>query len=201
MTTTLQLDKITLEVIQAYLVNTVREMRANLMRSGYTPTLNETVDFACGLITNAGELLAMSEDLPFHIFAVGFHARLAAEMYGDDLYPGDILMTNDPYTSGPHLNDPVLIYPFFVDGHRSLLIAVRAHWADVGGKSPGSLVGQAREIYEEGIRVPMVKIYDRGRFNADLFRIILANVRNPDEREGDFAAMVGTCRTAERRLV
>jgi N-methylhydantoinase B len=194
------LDRITLEVIQAYLVNTVREMRANLMRSGYTPTLNETVDFACGLITNEGELLAMSEDLPFHIFAVGFHARLATEMYGDNLHPGDVLMTNDPYTSGPHLNDPVLIYPFFVDGERTLLIAVRAHWADVGGKSPGSLVGQAREIYEEGIRIPMVKIYDRGEFNRDLFTTILANVRNPEEREGDFAAMVGTCRTAERRL-
>jgi hypothetical protein len=103
-------------------------------------------------------------------------------MYGDDLHPGDVLMTNDPYTSGPHLNDPVLIYPFFVDGERTLLIAVRAHWADVGGKSPGSLVGQAREIYEEGIRIPMVKIYDHGEFNRDLFTTILANVRNPEER-------------------
>ena len=200
MTQATEIDPITLEVVQAYLINTVREMRSIIQRSSYTPTLCETVDFACGIVSSDAELVAMSEDLPLHIFAVAWHVKLAKDLFGDDMHPGDLYLSNDPYTSGPHLNDMLHVRPFFYDGRLSMMIAARVHWLDVGGKSRGSLSGQAREIYEEGIRVPMVKLYNKGVFNEELFETIMANVRNPEERYGDFEATLGALNTAEQRL-
>jgi N-methylhydantoinase B len=195
-----EVDPITLEVVRAFFVNVTREMGATLAHSAWTPTLTETLDFGLGLLSNRGELVAASEYLPFHTFALGFHVRHALEVYGNDIHPGDVFITNDPYTAGPHLNDMVIFHPVFADGELILFIGVRAHWTDVGGKVPGSMVGQAREIYEEGLRIPMVKIYRKGELNTDLWQTILTNCRNPDEREGDFHAMLGTARTAEKRL-
>ena len=194
------IDTVTLEVVQAFLTNTVREMRSNLASSGWNVALVETHDFSCGLISKKAELLAMSKDIPNHVFAIAYHAQLAMDTYGDELHPGDILLTNDPYTGGPHLSDMLVIRPYFTDGKLTILIAIRAHWADMGGKNPGSLAGQSREIYEEGIRVPLVKIVNRGEVNDDLLQTILANVRNPDDAYGDFLAMMGTCKQAETRL-
>ena len=193
-------DPITLEVVQAFLVNVTREMSATLARSAWSPALTETLDFGLGILTADGDLVAASQELPFHTFAVPFHVRYALEVFGDDIHPGDVLLTNDPYTAGPHLNDMVVLCPFFDGDRLALFIAVRAHWTDVGGRVPGSMVGGAREIFEEGIRVPMVKIHNRGELNAHLLQTILTNCRNPDEREGDFASMLGTCKTAESRL-
>ena len=200
MATAHAIDPGTLEVVQAFLTNMVREMRANLASSGWNVALVETHDFSCGLISNKAELLAMSEDIPNHVFAIAYHTQLAMDTYGEALYPGDVLLTNDPYTGGPHLSDMLMIHPYFVDGKLTILIAIRAHWTDMGGKNPGSLAGQSREIYEEGIRVPLVKIVNRGEVNDDLLQTILANVRNSDDAYGDFLAMMGTCKQAETRL-
>jgi N-methylhydantoinase B len=195
-----QLDPVTLEVVQAYLVSTVREMRANMANSGWNIALVETLDFSCGLISNDAELIAMSEDIPNHVFAIAYHAKLAQDTYGDDISPGDILLTNDPYTGGPHLNDILMLCPYFIGGELAAMIAIRAHWADMGGKNVGSIAGQSREIYEEGIQMPLAKIAREGVLNDDLLRTLLANVRNSTEAHGDFLAMMGTCKRAAVRL-
>ena len=194
------LDPVTLEVVHAYLISTVREMRANMASSGWNIALVETLDFSCGLISNDAELVAMSEDIPNHVFAIAYHAKLAQDTYGDHLAPGDILLTNDPYTGGPHMNDILMLYPHFVDGELALMVAIRAHWADMGGKNVGSIAGQSREIFEEGIRMPLVKAGQNGVPNDDIVQILLANVRNRDEAHGDFLAMMGTCKQASARL-
>jgi N-methylhydantoinase B len=120
--------------------------------------------------------------------------------FKDDLAPGDVILLNDPYRGGTHLNDVTLIYPVFEDGRLILFPAVREHWADVGGMVPGSLSGEATSIYQEGMRIPPIKIVERGRLNRAAMALILSNMRVPDEREGDFHAGLAACKTAERRI-
>src|SRR6202040_3166502 len=117
------------------------------------------------------------------------------------LEPGDIALLNDPFAGGTHLPDLTMVMPIFLPRRRrpSFYVANRAHHADVGGALAGSM-GPAREIFQEGLRIPPVKIFRRGRLNQDVMDLLLANVRTPAEREGDLAAQIAACRTGERRL-
>ena len=191
------IDPITLEVVRGYLVSTVLQMRATLIRTAYAPILYETKDFSCGLMTADGELAAMSEDFSGHVFAMALGLNAARGKFGEDINPGDVLAVNDPYTGGTHLNDIAFYTPFFVDGRILLYIAVRAHHADVGGATPGSFSGQDTEIYQEGVRIVPVKIIERGQVNQGLWDVLFANMRLSDEREGDALAMLDTARVAE----
>ncbi|OGO02294.1 MAG: hypothetical protein A2Y91_01275, partial [Chloroflexi bacterium RBG_13_54_8] len=127
-------------------------------------------------------------------------AEVALKEFGDDVHGGDAFIMNDPYTGGTHLNDVAVLYPFFFDGKFSAIIAVRAHFTDVGGGTPGSISGKSMEIYQEGVRIPPVKICERGKIDRDLAKVIFGNMRLAEDREGDFLAMLDTCRTAEVRL-
>ena len=191
------IDPITLEVVRGYLVSTVLQMRATLVRTAYAPILYETRDFSCGLLTPDGELAAMSEDFSGHVFAMALGLGTLLEKFGDDLHVGDVVAANDPYTGGTHLNDIAFYTPFFVDGELLLFICVRAHHADVGGATPGSFSGQDTEIYQEGVRIVPVKIMEKGQLNQGLWDVLLANMRLPEEREGDALAMLDTARVAE----
>jgi N-methylhydantoinase B len=195
-------DPITLEVVREALSSIVREMRVTLVRTAYSSILYEGEDFSCVLMDGRGELVAMSrgQDHPLHIVPISWSMLAVREKFGDDIHPGDIFLHNDPYTGGTHLNDVAMIYPMFVDGALFLFPVVRAHWGDVGGMSPGSLSGRVTEIYQEGIRIPLLKIYERGRPNTAALDLIFGNVRGPEEREGDFRAMIGTCRKAAERI-
>jgi N-methylhydantoinase B len=127
------------------------------------------------------------------------------EKFGDDIRPGDIFLHNEPYTGGTHLNDVAMIYPLFAPaaaGAEELFVfpVVRAHWGDVGGMSAGSLSGGATEIFQEGVRIPPIRIVERGRPNQAALDLLFANMRGPREREGDFHAMIGTCRKAAERV-
>jgi len=119
---------------------------------------------------------------------------------GGDLEPGDVIVMNDPYLGGTHLNDVTLIYPVFHEGELVFFPAVREHWADVGGAVPGSMSGSASEIYQEGIRIPPVKLVSRGEVNHAAMEILLSNMRVRDERIGDFNSGLAACRTAQRRI-
>ncbi len=191
------IDPITQEVVRGYLVSTVLQMRATLVRTAYAPILYETKDFSCGVMTSKGELGAMSEDFSGHVFAMALGLNVAREKFGDSIYPGDVLAVNDPYTGGTHLNDIAFYTPFFVDGRILLYIGVRAHHADVGGATPGSFSGQDTEIYQEGVRIVPVKLIDRGVLNQGLWDVLFANMRLSDERQGDALAMLDTARVAE----
>ncbi len=192
-----QLDPITLEVVRGALVSTVLQMRATLVRTAYAPILYETRDFSCGLMTSQGELGAMSEDFSGHVFAMALGLNAARAKFGDDIHPGDVLASNDPYTGGTHLNDIAFYTPYFADGKVLLYIGVRAHHADVGGATPGSFSGQDTEIYQEGVRIVPVKLIERGVLNQALWDVLFANMRLAEERAGDALAMLDTARVAE----
>ena len=192
-----QIDPITLEVVRGHLVSTVLQMRATLVRTAYAPILYETRDFSCGLMTSQGELAAMSEDFSGHVFAMALGLNAARAKFGDDIHLGDVLAVNDPYTGGTHLNDIAFYTPFFVDDKVLLYIGVRAHHQDVGGATPGSFSGQDTEIYQEGVRIVPVKIIEGGQLNQALWDVLFANMRLPEEREGDALAMLDTAHVAE----
>ncbi|PYO16185.1 MAG: 5-oxoprolinase, partial [Candidatus Rokuibacteriota bacterium] len=197
------IDPITLEVLREALVSIVREMRVTLVRTAYSSILYEGEDFSCVLMDGHAQIVAMSkgQDHPLHIVPIGWSMKAVREKFGDDIHPGDIFLHNEPYTGGTHLNDVAMIYPLFTaDGELFVFPVVRAHWGDVGGMSPGSLSGRATEIFQEGVRIPPIKVVDRGRPNDAALDLIFSNMRGPRERRGDYQAMLGTCRKAIERI-
>ena len=194
------LDAITLEVLTQSLIATVREMRATVCRTANSVAIYDAKDFSCGLFAPDSQVIAQSEDIGSHIVPLPWSVRAAMEKLGNTLVSGDVILLNDPYAGGTHLNDVTIIYPVFRDGRLIFFPAVRAHWADVGGMVPGSMSGKATEIYQEGIRIPPLKIVEGGRMNEAALELLLANMRVPDERLGDFQASLSACRVAEARI-
>jgi N-methylhydantoinase B len=194
------LDPITLEVLTQALIATVREMRATICRTASSVAIYDAKDFSCGLFAPDSEVIAQSEDIGSHVVPLPWSVRSAMDKLGDTLHPGDVILVNDPYVGGTHLNDVTIIYPVFRDSRLIFFPAVRAHWADVGGMVPGSMSGKATEIYQEGIRIPPLKILEGGRLNEAALDLLLANMRVPDERLGDFQASLSACRVAETRI-
>jgi N-methylhydantoinase B len=194
------IDPITLEVLTQALISTVREMRATVCRTASSVAIYDAKDFSCGLFGPDSQVVAQSEDIGSHVVPLPWSVRSAMAKLGDALAAGDVILVNDPYTGGTHLNDVTIIYPVFRDGRLIFFPAVRAHWADVGGMVPGSLSGKATEIYQEGIRIPPVKIIEGGKMNAAALDLLLANMRVPEERLGDLQASITACRVAEMRI-
>jgi len=195
-------DPITLEVLRETFSSIVREMRVTLVRTAYSSVLYEGEDFSCVLMDGDAQIVSMSkgQDHPLHIVPISWSMRSVREKFGDDIHPGDFFLHNDPYTGGTHLNDIAMIYPLFAAGRLFIFPVVRAHWGDVGGMSPGSLTGDATEIFQEGVRIPPIRIVDRGTPNQAALDLIFANMRGTRERMGDFDAMIGTCRKAAERV-
>jgi N-methylhydantoinase B len=195
-------DPITLEVVREALSSIVREMRVNLVRTSYSSILYEGEDFSCVLMNATAEIVAMSagQDHPLHIVPIAWSMKAVREKFGDDIQPGDVFLHNDPYTGGTHLNDVAMIHPMFAAGRLFLFPVIRAHWADVGGMTAGSISGAVTEIYQEGVRIPPIKVCEGGRVNQAVVDVLFANMRIPRDRDGDFRAMVGTCRKASERV-
>lgn len=194
------IDPITLEVLTQGLISIVREMRATVCRTASSVAIYDAKDFSCGLFAPDSQVVAQSEDIGAHVVPLPWSVRSAMEKFGADLRPGDVILSNDPYTGGTHLNDVTVIFPVFQDGRLIFFPAVRAHWADVGGMVPGSMSGKATEIYQEGVRIPPVKIQEAGRINQAALDILLSNMRVPEERLGDLQASLASCRVAEKRI-
>jgi N-methylhydantoinase B len=194
-------DPITLEVLTQGLISIVREMRATVMRTAKSVAIQEAKDFSCGLFAPDSQVVAQSNDIGSHVVPMPWSVRAAMErLGGGGLAPGDVLLMNDPYAGGTHLNDVTVIVPVFRDGRLVFFPAVRAHWPDVGGMVPGSMSGTATEIYQEGMRIPPLKVVEAGRLNAPVLELLLANMRVPEERQGDFDAALAACRVAEARI-
>ena len=194
------LDPITLEVLTQALIATVREMRATVCRTASSVAIYDAKDFSCGLFAPDSQIIAQSEDIGSHVVPMPWSVRAAMQKLGSGLGEGDVILVNDPYAGGTHLNDVTIIYPLFRDGRLMFFPAVRAHWADVGGMVPGSMSGTATDIYQEGIRIPPLKIFEGGKLNQAALDLLLANMRVPDERLGDFQASLAACRVAEKRI-
>lgn len=193
-------DPITLEVVCESLIAIVREMRATIIRASYSSVIWELDDFSCAIFDPQAQMIAQSDDHPGHVMPMPWSVRCAMEDFAGDIHPGDVILLNDAYRGGTHLNDVTLLYPVF-DGDELLIFpAVRAHWADVGGMVPGSYSGLSTNIYQEGVRIPPIKLYEAGRLSRPAMTLLMANMRLPDERQGDLEASLGACRVAEMRI-
>ena len=189
---------ITTAVVREALASIVREMRRAMVRSSYSSIIYEGYDFSCVLIDAKGQLVAQSgEDHPFHIIPVAASVTRLLAMHSD-IGPDDIFLHNDPYTGGTHLNDVAVVWPVFVANELAYFIVIRSHWADIGGMTPGSLSGGAREILHEGLRLDNIRVPKSGA--SDTLRLIFDNIRVSDEATADFHAVLGICRVAEERL-
>jgi N-methylhydantoinase B len=193
-------DPITLEVVCEGLIAIVREMRATVIRASYSPVIWDMDDFSCALFDAQAQMVAQSEDHPGHVLPMPWSVRCAMEDFEGDLRAGDVILLNDSYRGGTHLNDVTMLYPLFDGGELLIFPAVRAHWADVGGGAPGSYSGLNTNIYQEGVRIPPIKIMEDGRLNRAAMALLLNNMRLPEDRLGDFHASLGACRIAEGRI-
>ena len=194
-------DLVQLELIRESLIAVVNEMRANIIHSSYAPIIYEGHDFSCALMSADGRQVAQGlADHPIHIFAVPYSTQQVVAKFQGDINEGDLFLHNDPYTGGTHLNDVLMLHPVFFDGALSMFAAMRCHWNDVGGMTPGSLSGRVNEIIQEGIRIEPTKICDRGTMNEPFMNLLFNNMRARSERLGDFNAMIGTGRKAEEHM-
>src|SRR5579884_3642148 len=195
-------DPVSLEIFRSALTAIAEEMGAVLTRSAYSPNIKERRDFSCALFDRQGRMVAQAAHIPVHLGAMPDSVAAALKEFAE-FAPGDVIALNDPYYGGTHLPDITMIMPIYVsiDGAPRLagFAANRAHHADVGGMSAGSMP-VATELYQEGVIIPPIKLWERGEPNRAALGLILRNVRTPDERRGDLAAQVAANRTAERRL-
>ncbi|PSP49269.1 5-oxoprolinase [Halobacteriales archaeon QH_7_69_31] len=194
-------DPVTLEVVRNAAAAVCEEMNATLVRTSYSPNIKERKDCSCALFDADGALVAQAENLPVHLGAMPFSVAAALESFPPEtLSPGDAVLLNDPYEGGAHLPDLTLVTPVFVDGELVALSANRAHHADVGGATAGSVGADSTEIYQEGLRIPPVKLRAGGEPNRAVYDLIERNVRTPEERRGDLRAQVAANETGADRV-
>jgi N-methylhydantoinase B len=198
--TRMKTDPIELELFRHLLVSIAEEMGAVLRKTSYSANIKERRDYSCAVYDAAGETVAMGDHMPVHLGAMPLSVRYATQAF--NLQPGDVAILNDPFRGGTHLPDITAVSAVFLKGARkpAFYVANRAHHADVGGMSPGSMP-LAREIYQEGIRIPPVLLVRGGRMDRPLLDLILANVRTPVEREGDLLAQCMAIKRGEQRLL
>jgi N-methylhydantoinase B/oxoprolinase/acetone carboxylase alpha subunit len=191
------------EVFKNLFLSIAEEMGVTLCRTGFSPNIKERLDYSCAVYDAAGETIAQGDHMPVHLGAMPLSVRAAIDAV--PMEPGDMVALNDPYHGGTHLPDITLVAPVFLGraaGWRerpAFYVANRAHHSDVGGMSPGSMP-VAREIYQEGLIIPPVRLIRRGQILKEVLALLLANVRTPDEREGDLTAQIAANRVAEARL-
>ncbi|WP_232700870.1 hydantoinase B/oxoprolinase family protein [Halobacterium wangiae] len=198
-------DSVTLEVIRNGCVAIAEEMNANLIRTGYSPNIKERRDCSCALFDADGEMISQAENMPVHLGAMPFSVAAAVKEFAGDLEPGDAVLLNDPFRGGAHLPDLTLVSPIYADPEAEdpTLVAYaanRAHHADIGGSTAGSVAADSTEIYQEGLRIPPVKLFAGGEVVDDVMEMILLNVRTPDERRGDLRAQEAANETARERV-
>jgi N-methylhydantoinase B/oxoprolinase/acetone carboxylase alpha subunit len=182
-------------------VNICEEMGLATMRTSYSPIFSEGLDFCCLILNPTGELVAMQNLNPAMTGQALFSGRWVVDDFGvDNFAPGDVVIHNDPYRGGSHMPEHLVITPFFYGGELRAWLCNIAHVAEIGGMAPGSFSANATEVYQEGLRLPPVKIVERGEPVRDVWRIMLANHRTPDHSWGDFNAMIGSLHVGARRL-
>src|SRR5689334_21368627 len=205
-------DPVELEIFKSLFHSIAEEMGAALRRTAFSPNIKERRDYSCAVFDGDGEVVAMGDHMPVHLGSMPMSVRAAIDRL--KLGPGDVAILNDPFCGGTHLPDITLVAPVFIPGKRprsaktrknprpapAFYVASRAHHADVGGTYAGSM-GTCREIYQEGIRIPPIKLIAAGELQQDVFRLLLNNVRTPEEREGDLNAQIAACHTGASRLL
>lgn len=191
-------DPTTLEIYRALYTSVAEEMGIALRRTAFSPNIKERRDYSCAVFDVAGRVIAQGDHMPVHLGSMPM--AVAAALDQIKFAPGDVVALNDPFAGGTHLPDVTLISQVGGGSTPLFYVANRAHHADIGGATPGSM-GLATDVYGEGLRIPPVRLVQRGRLNNDIMRLLLANVRGAEERKADFAAQIGSLTTGTNRLL
>ena len=192
-------DPTTLEIYRALFTSVAEEMGIALRRTAFSPNIKERRDYSCAVFDAKGRVIAQGDHMPVHLGSMPMAVAAALDVI--EFAPGDVVAVNDPFAGGTHLPDVTLVMPVVVKGTRILFyVANRAHHADIGGATPGSM-GLATDIYGEGIRIPPIRLVRNGLLDGDTMRLLLANVRGNVERRGDFDAQIGSLKTGATRLL
>ncbi|HEY1810237.1 MAG TPA: hydantoinase B/oxoprolinase family protein [Acidobacteriaceae bacterium] len=193
-------DPIELAIFRSVVHSIAEEMGAAVRRTALSPNIRERRDYSCAVFDSEARVIAMGDHMPVHLGSMPMSVQAA--VHALPLSPGDIAVLNDPYAGGTHLPDITMVLPVFLPGGAkpAFYVSNRAHHADVGGCFAGSM-GPAREIFQEGLRIPPVRIVRNGAVDREMMNLLLLNVRTPQEREGDLAAQIGACRVGERRVL
>ena len=192
-------DAISLEVFKNLFASVAEEMGVTLRRASFSPNIRERLDFSCAVFDHQARMVAQAAHIPVHLGSMPASVASAIEVF-DEILPGDVIVLNDPYHGGTHLPDITMVSPVFAGGNLVYFVASRAHHADVGGMSPGSLP-LSTELYQEGIIIPPLKLRLSGWMNDGAMALIVANSRNPEERLGDLEAQLAAHRIGENRLI
>ena len=195
-------DAFTLAVLHGSLVAIARDMKIMTMRTAYTQLWKEQGDLSCCLMNGDGEIIAQDPNgFPLHVTTMPVQLQGAVAAIGrENLRPGDVLATNDPFIGGTHLPDVLIARPVFHQGKLHAYACNRGHWADIGGMGPGSYSPATSDIHQEGVFIPPVKLFEAGRPNRGVLEMVLSNIRNRSIGLGDLRAQYASCETAERRL-
>jgi N-methylhydantoinase B len=195
------IDTVTLNIVHNALTNIASEMALVMLKTSYSTIFNEGLDFTTVLLDRHGDLIAEKNYTPSMMGAIPHTVKWAVEEKGiEHFHPGDVLVHNDPYRGGCHLPEHMMMRPMFVGDRLVGFAGNIGHVAEIGGKAPGSFAADATDVYQEGLRLPPVKLINRGEYVEDVWRIILANHRTPRNTWGDFHAMIGSLEMAERRI-
>src|ERR1051325_3596723 len=191
-------DPTTLEIYRALYTSVAEEMGVALRRTAFSPNIKERRDYSCAVFDARGRVIAQGDHMPVHLGSMPMAVAAALEEIA--IAPGDVVALNDPFAGGTHLPDVTLVMPVVRGKQILFYVANRAHHADIGGATPGSM-GLATDIYGEGIRIPPIRLVRNGVLDIDTMRLLLANVRGNVERRGDFDAQIGSLKTGETRLL
>lgn len=194
-------DPATVEVIRGALIYACEEMGISLRNSAYSPNIKERMDHSCAIFDRKRRLAAQAEHIPVHLGSMAWGVRKSLDRFAKELEDGDMLLCNDPYISGTHLPDMTLIAPTFHNGETIGYAANKAHHSDVGGRVPGSMAGDSRELYEEGLIIPPVKFVRDDKIDDDVAHMILANVRTPETRIADLRAQMAANILGKKRIL
>ena len=181
-------DPITIAVVQNRLVAIVEEMGEAMLRTAYSQILNSSRDFSIALTDARARLIAQADHIPVHVGAMPWAVRAVIDAFGADVAEGDVFLLNDPYHGGSHLPDVTAFVPVFAGGGLRFWSVVRAHQSDIGGATHGAYNPGATELWQEGIRLPPIRITEQGELRRDLLAMLAANVRHPHDFAGDLAA-------------
>ncbi|HUT80979.1 MAG TPA: hydantoinase B/oxoprolinase family protein [Candidatus Bathyarchaeia archaeon] len=194
-------DIITREVIRGGLEYIAEEMGIILRNAAYSTNIKERMDHSCSLFDGKGRMIAQAEHIPVHLGAMPLSVKSIMNVFENDIFQGDSFIVNDPYLGGTHLPDITIITPIFYENELVGYSVSRAHHNDIGGMTPGSMPGNATDIFQEGLRIPPVKIVSKGQISKDILNLIMTNSRTPRIRKGDLMAQLSANWTGEKRLI
>ena len=198
------MEKIIVEVVKYALIYIAEEMGVILRKTAFSPNIRDRLDFSCAILAPSGDLVAQAEHIPVHLGSMVVGAKNIIKWINEhemDLEAGDIILSNDPYIVGTHLNDVMLLKPVFYKDEIVAYLVNKAHHVDIGGKVPGSISVDAESLYEEGFVIEPMKIVEKNVVRKDLLRKIMANIRTPEYFKGDIMAQIASLKTGETRLM